>query len=84
MAKSTAATTLNYTEKDLAAIKILDSQEGPASLKDLGFASATIVSLMAKAKKFPEDARQIIAEDVVEECPNCGSKRKYKLYQIVK
>ena len=78
-------TELVYTEKELAAIDALKAANGEAkSLKELGVVSGVMVSIMSKAKKFPEDPNVVIVEkeDVVDKCPVCGAKHAYKKYRL--
>lgn len=50
--KSTAATVLAYTEKELAAIDALEKNKGSMlTAKELGIPGITITGLIAKAKK---------------------------------
>lgn len=52
MKNSKKATVLAYTEKEQAAIAALEAHRGePLTLKELGIAPGTIVSLTKKAKK---------------------------------
>ena len=76
------ATELVYTEKEVAAIEALKNASEPMSLKDLGIASGTIVSIQRKAAKFPEDANvvKVSSIDVTDVCPTCGAKHSYKKY----
>lgn len=75
------ATELVYTEKEVAAIEALKAATEPMSLKDLGIASGTIVSLKKKADKF-ENAVRIGSIDVTDVCPTCGAKHSYKKFFI--
>lgn len=83
MAKQTE---LVYTEKELTAIEALRNALEPMSLKELGVASGTIVSIQRKAAKFPEadGVVNVMSEDVTDECPTCGAKHSYKKFSIVR
>lgn len=77
------ATELVYTEKELAAIEALRAANGPMSLKDLGVASGTMVSIIKKAQKFADKNPVIVlSEDVEDVCPTCGHKHAYKRYYL--
>jgi hypothetical protein len=85
MAVSKAATTLQYTEKELEAIEILKANRGtPMSAKDLGITTAILTSLGKKADKFPTDENvvRIVKSDYSAVCPTCGNKISHKLYEI--
>ena len=78
-------TELVYTEKELVAIDALKAANGEAkSLKDLGVASGTMVSIIKKAQKFPEDENvvNVVSEQVTDVCPTCGAKHTYKIYKL--
>ena len=81
MAKQTE---LVYTEKELAAIEALKAADEPKSLKELGIASGTIVSIIRKAQKFPEadGVVNVESEQVTDVCPTCGAKHTYKKYRL--
>ena len=81
MAKQTE---LVYTEKELAAIEALKNATDEMSLKDLGIASGTIVSIQKKAVKLAGDPNvvNVVSRDVTDECPTCGSKHSYKVYRL--
>ena len=79
------ATTLSYTEKELAAIEILKANRGEhLSSKDLGITTAILTSLTTKANKFPDDPNviKVNKEDFESICPTCGKPEKHKLYWI--
>ena len=81
MAKQTE---LVYTEKELAAIEALKNATDEMSLKDLGIASGTIVSIQKKAVKFAGDPNvvKVVSRDVTDECPTCVAKHSYKVYRL--
>lgn len=81
MAKQTE---LVYTEKEQAAITALKEATEPMSLKDLGVASGTMVSIMRKAAKFPEadGVINVVSTEVTDVCPTCGAKHTYKKFSI--
>ncbi len=67
MAESKKATVLAYTDKEKEAIAILEANRGEHRLaKDLGIATAILVSLMKKAAKV--DAGELSVPEGVEVC----------------
>ena len=65
MAASKAATTLSYTEKELAAIEALKAANGePKTAAELGVPSAILTTIRTKHNKFADQgAVNVIAED---------------------
>lgn len=85
---SKAATQITYTEKELNAIEVLNSNRGTKlSAKELGVPVVILTSLISKAN----DARPMAdgvervfvnSEDYNYVCPTCGAKGHHKLYWI--
>ena len=82
------AEVLNYTEKDKAAIAILEANKGTKlSAKQLGIANATLTSLITKAgdeRPMAEGVTRVIVnkEFVEEKCPVCGKDLSHFVYWV--
>ena len=86
MAASKAATTLSYTENEVAAIAILREQNEPKTAKELGVSTAVLTSIMKKQVKFADDENVVVLEktDYEDVCPTCGAVKTGKKYMIVR
>ena len=86
MAASKAATTLSYTENEVAAIAILREQNEPKTAKELGVSTAVLTSIMKKQVKFADDENVVVLEktDYEDVCPTCGAVKAGKKYMIVR
>ena len=89
MAKvSKAAEVVTYTEKELAAIEVLNANAGKKlSAKELGLSVGTLTSLIKKAndeRPMAEGLERVIVnkEDFEEVCPHCGKVDKLSLIHI--
>lgn len=89
MAKvSKAAEVVTYTEKELAAIEVLNANAGKKlSAKALGLSVGTLTSLIKKAndeRPMAEGLERVIVnkEDFEEVCPHCGKVDKHKVYWV--
>ena len=82
------AEVINYTENEVAAIKILTANKGQhLSAKELGISTAVLSSLIKKstdARPMAEGVERVIVnkEDYNAVCPTCGAKISHKLYWI--
>lgn len=79
---------VSYTEKELAAIEVLNAHRGEKlSASELGIANATLTSLIKKAndeRPMADGVERVIVnkEDYEAVCPTCGNKISHKLYWI--
>ena len=83
---SKAATEINYTAGQLAAIEVLKANRGQKlSAKDLGISAVVLTGLITKAndeRPMAEGVERAIvhSEKVEYVCPTCGNKSTHNLY----
>lgn len=85
---SKRATTINYSENELAAIEVLKANRGVhLSAKDLGVSTIILTSLFKKAndeRPMADGVERVMLnkEDYNATCEVCGSRISHKLYWI--